>query len=551
MTSQGDPLEQQAKNPGAARDADLLPKAQAGIFSGEATSFGHPRGLFLLFIVEMWERFSYYGMRALLVLYLISEMSPDAANPGRGWSEGNAYKLYGLYTGLAYLLPVLGGFVADRLLGTHRSMLLGGTIIALGHIVLAVSGLGALAQNDMGMSLFIVGLALIILGTGYFKPTVSVMVGQLYPPGDARRDGGFSIFYMGINVGAFLSALGCGWLGEVMGWHYGFGAAAVGMVAGMAVYIWGKPRVMPTIGAPPENKPNLVAPLFAATLVLSALVGAFFHWGGFGALDRASVALMGIPFANWFVPLTVIALVLGGSYWFVMKQLENDRGPVTCILIFVLFNAFFWIAFEQAGSTLNVFALNDTNRTFFGWEMPASWFQSLNPFFIIVFAPVFAWLWAWLGRRDKNPSQPAKIGLGLILLGLGYVFMVFGAMGVASGERVSPMWLFMAYFFHTMGELCLSPTGLSFVTKAAPARFVSFLMGVWFLSSFVANYGGGLVAATVEDIEAGTMTLPWSGWFEEGTRAPFFMLFVVSSIGAGVIILLFTPMLKKALHGRG
>lgn len=557
MTQSGDPLEQQAKHPGAARDADLLQKAEAGIESG-AAAMRHPPGLFLLFIVEMWERFSYYGMRALLVLYLISEMNPTPdpetgfMNPGRGWSEPAAYKLYGLYTGMAYLLPVVGGFIADRILGTHRSMLLGGSIIALGHVVLAVSGFGDLAHNDAGMALFITGLALIILGTGYFKPTVSVMVGQLYRPGDPRRDGGFSIFYMGINVGAFICAFVCGTLGEKVGWHWGFGSAAVGMVLGLIAYVFGKPHFLRGIGDPPPRGRRHHVPLLAViTLALSGLVGVAYHAGVFGMLDGAQSWLMDVKFANWFVPLAVIALVLGGSAWLVRTQPIIDRGPVACILIFILFNAFFWIAFEQAGSTLNVFALNNTERVIFGHEVPASWFQSLNPLFIIVFAPLFAFLWGWLGTRNKNPSQAGKIGLGLILLGMGYVFMVFGAMGVSEGVKVSAMWLLMTYFFHTMGELCLSPTGLSFVTKAAPVRLVSFLMGAWFLSSFVANYGGGLVAAQVEKIERGETTLWWSDWFDAGSRAPFFMLFVVTSIGAGLLILLLAPMLNKALHGRG
>ena len=548
-----DPNQQKPSGPKPFSTSDAAQAADAGIASQKVV-LGHPAGLFLLFIVEMWERFSYYGMRALLVLYLISEVSPKPTpegfvNPGRGWTEGQAYSLYGLYTGLAYLLPIAGGFIADKLLGTHRSMLLGGSMIALGHVVLAVSGLGDMAHNALGMSVFIAGLALIILGTGYFKPTVSVMVGQLYKPGDSKRDGGFSIFYMGINVGAFICAFVCGTLGEKVGWHWGFGSAAVGMILGLIAYIFGKPSFLKGIGNPPAGKPNLVLPLAIGTIVLSTAVGLAYHAGVFTSMGKAMNSLTSAPGAVYWLPLGIIALTLAAVGWFVSIQKPEDRGPVFCIFVFILFNAFFWLAFEQAGSTLNVFAKESTDRTIFGSEMPATWFQSVNPLLIILLAPVFAAFWSKMGRR--NPSQPVKISLGLILLGIGYIFMVLGANQAVPGVKVGMLFLFATYFFHTLGELCLSPTGLSFVTKAAPVRFVSLLMGLWFLSSFVANYGGGLVAGFVEKIEKGEITLPWSSMFNAGTRAPFFMLFVVSSIGAGVIILLFSPILKRLLHGRG
>lgn len=521
---------------------------------------GHPKGLFVLFFVEMWERFSYYGMRALLVLYLIQRIDPEPSpglfqdqivNPGRGWTEPSAYMLYGWYTGLAYLLPIFGGFLADKILGTHRSMLLGGITIAIGHVILAISGMGAMEHSHAGMSLFIAGLAVIILGTGYFKPTVSVMVGQLYPEGDARRDGGFSIFYMGINVGAFICAFICGTLGEQVGWHYGFGAAAVGMIAGLLTYIAFRPVALRDVGNPPPGKPNLVIPLLLATLAVSGVVGLIYHGGGFHAIGGMFASALAHPVGGWALKIGLPLAVLAFVGWFTAIQKPGDKGPVFCIFVFILFNAFFWLAFEQAGSTLNVFARDNTQRMFGSWEMPASWFQSFNAFFIIAFAPIFAWLWVWLGKRKLNPNQPVKIALGLILLGLGYIVMVQGAEKAATGVKVSLMFLTLTYFLHTMGELCLSPTGLSFVTKAAPVRFVSFLMGFWFLSSFVANLGGGLIATTVPRIESGEIQLPWSDWFVDGSRAPFFMLFVVSSIGAGLVILLMTPILTKLLHGRG
>jgi POT family proton-dependent oligopeptide transporter len=518
------------------------------------TFLGHPRGLFLLFLVEMWERFSYYGMRALLVLYLVRAVTGDETgfNPGRGWSEAQASTLYGWYTGLAYLFPILGGILADKLIGTHRSMLVGGILITLGHIILGVSGFGALANNEMGMSLFIAGLAVIVLGTGHFKPTVSVMVGQLYEQKDPRRDGAFTIFYMGINLGAFLCAFICGTLGEKVGWHWGFGSAAVGMILGLLLYMWGKPRFLPGIGEQPATTSPAKATSIGwmcllIALGLSALVGIAYSAGVFGKIGEAMDALQKKPALGWSIVGVMIAGILGWVVWFLGQNRPEDRGPVLSIFIFMFFNAFFWIAFEQAGSSINVFTEQSTERHLAGpssFEVPATWFQSINAFLIFTFAPLFAWIWTNLGKRNMNPSQPVKIALGLIFLGLGFLFMTWAGVDAKGGARAA-MWLvFMTYFWHTMGELCLSPTGLSYVTKTAPAKFVSLLMGIWFVSSFIANLGGGLIAAQVTDIESGKIKLPW----DFGGRADFFFLFVVSSIGAGVVILILTPLLKKLMR---
>ncbi|HVZ93843.1 MAG TPA: peptide MFS transporter [Phycisphaerales bacterium] len=518
------------------------------------TLLGHPRGLFLLFFVEMWERFSYYGMRALLVLYLIENAARDhqtndgIINPGRGWEEGSANALYGVYTGLAYLLPVAGGFIADKLLGTHRSMVLGGVLIALGHISLAISGIGEMAHNALGMSVFIFGLATIIIGTGYFKPCVSTMVGQLYRPGDPKRDGGFSIFYMGINLGAFLCALVCGTLGQKLGWHWGFGSAAVGMIAGLVMYFIGRPLFLKNIGDPPAGKPNYLLPLLLVSLGLSALVGWLYHTGTIASTSTAIGDF--IKYTGVLVPIVLSALILGAIIWFIAIQKRGDRGPTATIFIFMTFNIFFWIAFEQAGSTLNVFADKSTELPYVpGWgdKMPSTWFQSFNAAFIILLAPIFTWLWGALGRH--NPSQPVKIALGLLLVGLGYIPMVFAAkLNADNGVLVSMMWLTSLYFIHTLGELCLSPTGLSYVTKAAPAKYVSLLMGIWFISSFVANLGGGLIASQVQKVESGEIKMPWAGIIHFGGRADYFMLFVVLSIGAGLIILGLSPFLKKLMR---
>jgi POT family proton-dependent oligopeptide transporter len=496
---------------------------------------GQPPGLFLLFVVEMWERFSYYGMRALLVLYLIQSMS-DRDNPGRGWSEGRANYLYGWYVGLAYLVPILGGWLADKLLGTHRSVVVGAVLITLGHLVLGATGLEGLASSPEGLTAFIGGLALIVIGTGYFKPCVSVMVGQLYGKGDPRRDGAFTIFYMGINLGAFICPFVCGTLGEVVGWHWGFGAAAVGMIAGLATYLVGRPRYLANIGLPPKGASPLWPPvLFVLSLALAAGFAFCYHTFDLTQID----AVLGNRYVAIALPVVVLALIA----WLVAVQEPGHRGPVVSIFIFMMFNAFFWVAFEQGGSTLNVFAKYSTDRDVLGWEMPASWLQSVNAGQILLFAPFFAMLWTALGKRRLDPSQPVKIGLGLLFLGAGYVFIVIAGMLNAGGALVSMFWLIAMYTLHTIGELCLSPTGLSYVTKAAPARFMSLLMGIWFISSFLAGYLGGKIGSYVEAIERGEIEMPW----HLGGRADYFMLFVVTSFAAGLLVLLLTPLLKKLM----
>ncbi|RYX85680.1 MFS transporter [bacterium] len=515
------------------------------------TFLGHPPGLLLLFFVEMWERFSYYGMRGLLVLYLVAQAT--GPNPGRGMSKEIASNIYGWYAGMAYLLPVFGGLIADKLIGTHRSLVTGGLIIALGHIALAASGLGALGENNLGLAIFISGMVLIVIGTGHFKPNVSVMVGELYTRDDPRRDGAFTIFYMGINLGAFLCSFVCGTLGEKVGWHWGFGAAAVGMLLGLALYLIARPRYLATIGNPPEGKPNYAPLFFALAVVLSLVLGASFYLDAFSALG-ALVGQIEATAAGQIIGTALRYLLpLGIVVWgarFVMQQEATDRGPTFCILLFIFFNAVFWLAFEQAGTSLNLFAAEMTERHVGGWEMPATWFQSVGAFAIIVLAPIFASLWAKLARHNRNPGQPVKIAIGLFLLGLGYVLMVFASLHASPTSRVSMFWLIGTYTLHTLGELCISPTGLSFVTRVAPVRYVSFLMGMFFLSSSLANLIGGILAGQIEKIESGQLSLFWFSWFRLGGQADFFLLFVFSSFGAGLLILLLSPFLNKLLAGR-
>jgi len=491
----------------------------------------------------MWERFSYYGMRGLLVLYLVQSAhpAPDASgfvNPGRGWSRADASLLYGWYTGLAYLLPIVGGWIADRMLGTHRSILVGGLVIALGHTVLAVSGLGPLAASDLGMSVFVFGLALIVIGTGHFKPCVSVMVGQLYEPDDARRDGAFTIFYMGINLGAFLAAFVCGTLGERVGWHWGFGSAAVGMLAGLALYATLRDRLLGGIGAPPAGRRNATLACIGGGIVVAALAATLYH--------TRVLAELASMVSGRGAALVVSLLAVAWAIRFVRALTPAERGPTATIFVFMLFNAVFWLAFEQAGSSLNLFTDTRTDRLLGGFEVPTTWFQSVNSGLIFVLAPLFAGLWSWLGRRGRDPHQAVKIALGLVFLGLGYVFMVAaGRIALDPAARAPMIFVLATYFWHTVGELCLSPTGLSYVTKAAPERYVSLLMGVWFISTFLANLGGGLVAAQVEAIERGQIALPW----HLGGQADFFMLFVVSAGAAALLILALAPWLRRLARG--
>ncbi len=467
---------------------------------------GHPRGLGLLFVVEMWERFSYYGMRALLVLYLVNYLK---------WSDGDASRLYGTYTSLVYLTPLIGGYLADRYIGTRRSLVIGSIVIAMGHFSLAFQS----------MTSFYLGLALIIIGTGFFKPNVSTMVGQIYREGDARRDAGFTIFYMGVNLGAFLAPLVCGYLGQRVGWHYGFAAAGVGMLIGLAIYLWGRDKYLPGIGLThAQNSAN------------AAAQGA----KGLAEMEKVNV----IPGLIGGVVGLALALVLKGGwlgYAFgaiigaaigttVFGSKGEERNRVLAIFIVSFFVVFFWMAYEQAGSSMNLFADRHTNLSVGGFAFPSSWFQSVNPLFIMIFAPIFATLWVKLGKSGKEPSTALKMVLGLALLGTGFLFMVAGGKIADTGVKAGAIWLTMAYAFNTWGELCLSPVGLSYVTKIAPVRFASLLMGVWFLANAAANKLGGFLASQTENIP------------KLGT---FYMIPVATSFGAALLLLLLVPWLKR------
>lgn len=461
--------------------------------------FGHPSGLRTLFFTEFWERFSYYGMRALLILF----MTAPVAVGGLGWETAQAGMVYGTYTSLVYLVALPGGWLADRLIGARKATLYGGVAIMCGHICLALTGIAA----------FYLGLALIILGTGLLKPNISSMVGQLYEAEDRRRDAGFSIYYLGINLGAFVAPLVTGWLAQGEGfksllvgwgispavsWHFGFAAAAVGMALGLVQYLAGG-RYLGEAGMQPAH----AAGASARRTLLKA---------GTGIVIALSVAVLlavrGVltaPLVAKGVGYLLLIITLGFFLWlFAAKSwTAAERRQLIAIVVLFVAAAVFWSLFEQAGSTLNLFAQRSTHNAILGFAFPASWWQSLNSLYIILLVPLFAWLWVRLGPRD--PSSPAKFALGLLFAGLGFGVLAIAAQLAADGVRVSPVWLALVYLLHTIGELCLSPVGLSAMTRLAPARIAGLVMGAWFLAASVGNYLGGAMASLYETFDLPTL----------------------------------------------
>lgn len=528
--------------------------------------FGHPRGLATLFFTEMWERLSYYGMRALLVLFMTAPLA--AANAGLGFGTAKASAVYGLYTSMVYLLALPGGWVADKLWGQRQAVFIGGCIIAAGHFTMAGPLVGL-----PDLPTFFGGLVLIVIGTGLLKPNVSTMVGSLYPEprldeehadaaaqaaaerAGARRDAGFSIFYMGINVGAILGPFICGTLGEKVNWHWGFSAAGFGMLLGLIQYKMGD-KYLGSVGyldtgesreAVARRSRNfyLVAAGIAAAAVLfiflatsgtlAVTLEGFATWLGYGILllsilffaylifgTKWAGGLLALWAASLFVLLPQLGTEKGGQYatagllalFIVMSlgYLAAKRSQVTgqtrrLMVIFWLFllAAIFWSGFEQAGSSMNLFADELTDRVLFGWEMPTTWLQNVNPFFIVVLAPVFGWLWTWLAKRHANPSIPVKFSLGLLGLAAGFFVLSWGSANASPTNQVGMSWLVVTYFLHTVGELCLSPVGLSSMTKLAPRDRVGQMMGVWFIAAALGNLFAGLVAGSLENLAATTL----------------------------------------------
>ncbi|HPF62302.1 MAG: peptide MFS transporter [Gemmatimonadetes bacterium] len=463
----------------------------------ERTFFGHPIGLSTLFFTEMWERFSYYGLRPLLVLF----MSAALLDGGFGFERSAASAIVGIYAGLIYLAPLPGGWIADRWLGLQRTIWWGALLITFGHMAIGVSGLAG--QGTAGKVAFFAGLGLIVVGTGLLKPNISAIVGDLYPEGGSRRDAGFSIFYMGINLGSFLGQLVTGYLGEQVGWHWGFGAAGVGMFLGLVVFTLAAPKTLRGIGEDIVRDPDPAVQARREARVKQVvaaggfLVLALFALGASGVLTFDPVSLG----SSMAIVLLGIAVVFFATVLLDRGLSGQERKQVVVILVLFLAAAVFWAAFEQAPTSLNLFARDFTDRAMGGWEIPATWFQSVNSFFIIVLAPVFAALWTMLGKRDRDLSSPAKFTWGLIFAGLGFALMIIPANAiVASGGSllVSPWWLVGSYFLQTMGELSLSPVGLSSMTKLSPRKYVGQMMGIWFLATSVGNLIAGLVGGRVD-----------------------------------------------------
>ena len=476
----------------------------------------HPRGLYTLFLTEMWERFSYYGMRAFLVLFMVAAIDKG----GLGMSDKIATSIYGLYTAAVYLLALPGGWVSDRLLGARRSVWYGGIIIATGHFILA----GPRVET------FFLGLVVVAVGTGLLKPNISARVGEIYPEGGARRDAGFTIFYMGINIGAALGPLICSYLGEKFNWHYGFAAAGVGMVLGLVQFHISRDRLgnAPFTAKPLGKWESLAGKLAVATLaaiIVLAMTGVI----------RINPVVIAQNTAKFIVAVASAYF----TYIFFFAKLDRvERGRVGVIIILFVAAALFWAGFEQVGSSFNLFADRYTARriAWLDYVIPAGWFQSLGPVFVIAFAPVAAAIWVAMARKNINPSLGVKFGIGLILLAAGFLVMAGASRGIGGGQKVWPTWLVATYLLHTFGELCLSPVGLSSVTKLAPKRLVGQMMGVWFLGASLGNLVAGLLAGTLKS--DAVQAMPGQ-----------YLQMMIMPMAAGIVLMLLARPIKKWAAG--
>jgi POT family proton-dependent oligopeptide transporter len=481
---------------------------------------GHPAGLFVCFLTEMWERFSYYGMRALLIFYLTKHWE---------FSDASSYLIYGAYTSLVYIMPVFGGMLADQVLGSKKAVTYGAILLVLGHTGMTV---------ESEVQIFYLSLALIISGVGFLKPNISTLVGALYEEGDPRRDSGFTIFYMGINIGAFSATLLCGYLGETYGWAYGFGAAGIGMLFGLVIFLFGQPYLQGLAG-PPSN---------------------LYKEKNFGISNENWAYISGIlmVLVSWFLVQNqqLVGSLLGGFgaiciggwlFYTLLKCPPIERDRLIVVGILILFSLMFWALFEQAGSSLNILTDRGVDRSLLGWIVPASMFQSLNALFIFTLAPFFAMLWIALAKRNMEPSTPLKFAIGIIFVGLGFLVLVAG-MESSDGVQTAVIWIILIYLLHTLGELCLSPVGLSSVTKLSPQRIVGVMMGMWFFASAAGNYVAGLIArATSSNSMSAT-----NETFDLVQKASFVEVYTnvgLMAVGCGIVLALITPILKRLMHG--
>ena len=495
---------------------------------------GHPRGLSTLFFTEIWERFSFYGMKAMLFLFIIQKVS-DGPQSGLGIDEQTGGAIAGLYNSGVYLLALPGGWLADRLIGQRRAVLWGGMIIAAGHF----SMVGTTAH----LAFFYAGLALIVVGTGLLKPNISTMVGELYP-GDAgaRRDAGFSVFYMAINIGAFTAPLVCGAVRQAMGWHYAFGLAGIGMTIGVIWYLLDQ-RSLGSVGLEPKSsiveqqEAKRVAGLSLVGAVVLAVGLSILHYAGWFVLSWVGVA----QFMGYFI-LAVVGIFLGYVAFFTGLKWEETKKVIVIGILFLAI-AIFWSAFEQSSTSINVFVRDFTNRNFLGYVLPTEFLQAINPMFIIILSPVFGAIWIRLAANNLNPNIPLKFALGLLQLGLGF-FVLMVAAGMAGGGAVDnsfegaqgqvwPSWLCLTYLLFTTGELCMSPVGLSTITKLSPEKYASQMMGIWFIGAALGNLIAGRVGGMIENFP----------------HRSIFQTVGLIVVGAGLLMLIATPMVQKRMMG--
>ena len=513
-------------------DAPSPESGGAATATMDTSFFGHPSGLATLFFTELWERFSYYGMRALLVLFMTA--AATGGNPGLGFDTGKATAVYGLYTFFVYVLSLPGGWVADNIWGQRKAVLIGGIVIAAGHFTMAGPIIGL-----PDVSTFYLGLALIVMGTGLLKPNVSTMVGDLYPEGGARRDAGFSIFYMGINIGAILGPLLCGilaesgvgFLGLDANWHAGFSLAGFGMLAGLISYQVGADR-LGDAGVLSVDKTDAELAATTRNFYLIAAGAALLIVGTGYALSTGALGIT-LPELAQYLGYAVVGITVaffGYIIFFGGHTLEEQKRLGVIFWLFIL-AAVFWSGFEQAGSSLNLFAAELTDRNIMGTLVPASTLQLINPLFIVIFAPIFGGMWTWLASRSSNPSIPVKFGLGLFGLAGGFFVLSWGAANATAANPVTPAWLVVTYFLHTCGELCLSPVGLSSMTKLAPESRVGQMMGIWFVAAALGNLFAGLLAGQLEALAPTNL---------------FWMVAWITS-GAGIIALLASPIVKPLM----
>ena len=533
---------------------------------------GHPKGLYLLFVTEMAERFSYYGMRALFVLYLVAAF----------FNSADASQIYGSYTGLVYLTPLLGGYIADRYWGNRRSIIVGGIVMAIGQFLMFASAcvvqqsiftdpaaggvISNQVNNGLALTLMFIGLGALIIGNGFFKPNISTMVGDLYAPQDHRKDSAFTIFYMGINTGALIAPLVCGSVASNGNWmnpgafKWGFFCAGVAMILSVVVFMLGKKKYLNTpeglaIGLPPSQSQLMHlkdlkeeeehAALHAAKTKNSPLR----LWGCLlGAIALFVVFSLDVDNFNDYISAAIYAISIALPVFIItdrgLSNVEKQRiGVIYIIAVFVIF---FWSAFEQAGSSLTIFADQQCDRTIGNWEMPTTWFQSINPIVVVAFAPIMATLWETLAKHKMEPASPVKQAIGLLLLAIGYAIIAFGTNGLVDGQKASMWWLFALYFIHTIGELSLSPIGLSMVNKLSPIHLASLLMGVWFMSNAASNILAGKLATLLPTAEQPVHSFLG---FQITNLTDFFTLFAVMAGAAAVLLFCLCPLLKKMMKG--